>query len=199
MAVGAVRRRSAMPSLRPEAAAEQGHVSTPSPPRQHQVSEAFRQTIYGLHRDGINRRELGRREASARQQWNAIMAWHASSPNSIHGGVPTVLGSDEHFFTRRKGFATTLCDLRNHKVYDVVLGRSEASLSAYLQRLEDKEAVKVVCMDLSSGYRALVAKFFPNAVIVADRFHVIRLINHHFLACWRDLDPVAARTADCLR
>ena len=23
-----------------------------------------------------------------------------------------------------------------------------------------------------------------NARIVADRFHVIRLINHHFLACW---------------
>ena len=26
------------------------------------------------------------------------------------------------------------------------------------------------------------------AVIVADRFHVIRLINHHLLASWRELD-----------
>ena len=40
------------------------------------------------------------------------------------------MGIDEHFFTRRKGYATTLCDLRNHKVYDVVLGRSELSLEA---------------------------------------------------------------------
>jgi transposase len=28
---------------------------------------------------------------------------------------------------------------------------------------------------------------------VADRFHVIRLVNHHFLTCWRDLDPVGAK------
>ena len=36
-----------------------------------------------------------------------------------------MLGIDEHFFTRRSGYATTLCDLRNHKIYDVVLGDSE--------------------------------------------------------------------------
>jgi transposase len=105
----------------------------------------------------------------------------------------TVLGIDEHFFTRRKGYATTLCDLRNHKIYDVVLGRSESSLEAYLARLEGKAEVRVVCMDLAPAYRALVRKHFPNARIVADRFHVIRVIHHHFLACWRELDPAGSR------
>jgi transposase len=28
---------------------------------------------------------------------------------------------------------------------------------------------------------------------VADRFHVIRLINRHLLALWRELDPVGSR------
>jgi hypothetical protein len=81
---------------------------------------------------------------------------------------PTVLGIDEHFFTRKKGFATTLCDLLNHTIYDVVLGRSEASLEAYLQGLQGRNAVKVVCMDLSATYRAVVKKYFPNARIVAE-------------------------------
>ena len=53
-------------------------------------------------------------------------------------------------------------------------------------------------MDLASVYRALVRKYFPNAKIVADRFHVIRLINHHFLACWRELDPVGAKNRGLL-
>lgn len=106
---------------------------------------------------------------------------------------PTILGIDEHFFTRKKGFATTLCDLRNHTIYDVVLGRSEASLEAYLQGLQGRNAVKVVCMDLSPTYRSVVKKYFPKARIVADRFHVIRLTNHHFLACWKEIDPVASR------
>jgi transposase len=53
-------------------------------------------------------------------------------------------------------------------------------------------------MDLSSPYRALVRRFFPNARIVADRFHVIRIVNHHFLACWRDIDPTGSRNRGLL-
>ncbi len=59
-------------------------------------------------------------------------------------------------------------------MFDVVLGRSEASLEKYLEHLPGKENVQVICMDLASVYRALVKKHFPKAQIVADRFHVIR-------------------------
>ena len=44
-------------------------------------------------------------------------------------------------------------------------------------------------MDLAEHYRSLVRKHFPKALIVADRFHVIRLVNEKFLACWAALDP----------
>lgn len=43
---------------------------------------------------------------------------------------PRVLGIDEHFFSRKDGYATSLCNLQRHTVYDVVLGRSEAALEA---------------------------------------------------------------------
>ncbi len=158
-------------------------------------SEAFRQMIYQHHLDGINRSCLGRREgigaATVERHFRHGLQrqfgeWHAPQ-------CPTILGIDEHFFTRKKGFATTLCDLKNHKIYDVVLGRSEAALDAYFQRLQGKDKVRVVCIDLASHYRSLVQKHFPNAKIVADRFHVIRLVNHHFLACWRELDPTGCK------
>jgi transposase len=48
-------------------------------------------------------------------------------------------------------------------------------------------------MDLAVVYRSIVKKQLPKAVIVADRFHVIRLVNHHFLACWREIDPVGSK------
>lgn len=159
------------------------------------ASEAFRQAIFQQHLDGINRSLLGRREgigaATVERHFRHGLARQFSEK---HASVcPTILGIDEHFFTRKKGFATTLCDLRNHTIYDVVLGRSEASLAAYLQGLQGRDAVKVVCMDLSPTYRLVVKKYFPKARIVADRFHVIRLTNHHFLACWKEIDPVASR------
>jgi len=84
-------------------------------------------------------------------------------------------------------FATTFFDLKNHKIYDVVKGRSEGDLKDYLERLPGKERVKVVCMDLSSTYRSIVKKYFPNALIVADRFHVIRLIQHQCMMTYREL------------
>jgi transposase len=163
--------------------------------RFQRASEAFQKAIYQQHLDGINRSRLGRREAIGaatveryfrRGLQRQFREWHPPR-------CPLLLGIDEHFFTRRKGYATTFCDLRNHKVYDVVLGRSEAALEAYLARLEGKAEVQVVCMDLASVYRSLVRKYFPNARIVADRFHVIRIVNHHFLACWKDLDPVGSK------
>ena len=75
----------------------------------------------------------------------------------------------------------------------MVLGRSAAPLESYLERLEGKNRVRVICMDLASAYRVLARKHFPNARIVADRFHVIRLINRHFLACWREIDATGAK------
>jgi transposase len=43
-------------------------------------------------------------------------------------------------------------------------------------------------MDLSNTFRNLAHKYFKNALVVADRFHVVRLINHHFLKTWSLLD-----------
>ena len=106
---------------------------------------------------------------------------------------PRVMGIDEHFFTRKDGYATTIVNLTSHKVFDVVLGRSELSLRAYLRRLIGKENVRVILMDLSETYRSIAKKHFPNAMIVADRFHVIRLVNHHFIKTWSELDERGRR------
>jgi transposase len=102
---------------------------------------------------------------------------------------PTVLGIDEHFFSRKQGYATTFCNLRKHRIFDIVKGRSASDLAGYLNQLQGKERVKVICIDLSSTYRHLIKQHFPNAKIVADRFHVIRLMNHMCMQTYQDIDP----------
>ena len=37
--------------------------------------------------------------------------------------------------------------------------------------------IKEVSIDLSGNYRGLVRKVLPNADIMADRFHVMKLVN----------------------
>jgi transposase len=168
-------------------------------PGQH-ATEAFRGKVFQDHWDGISCSRVGQREAISgatveRHFQHFLVRLLAERSGRT---CPQVLGLDEHFFSRRHGYATTLCDLKNHSVYDVVLGRSEAALESYFQRLEGKHLVRVVCIDLASPYRALVRRHFPQAVIVADRFHVIRLVNQHFLALWRQLDPAGARNRGLL-
>lgn len=168
--------------------------------RCQRATEPFREAIFRQHLDGINRSCVGRREgigaATVERHFRHGLERQFSERHSLR--CPTVLGIDEHFFTRRKGFATTFCDLKNHTIYDVVLGRSEASLEDFCERLEGKQRVRIVCIDLSVTYRALVRKQFPQAQIVADRFHVIRLVNQHFLSCWREIDPVASKNRGLL-
>jgi transposase len=159
------------------------------------ASEPFRRSVCQKHYDGISRSRLGQRErisGATVERWfgDYLRRLAAERASPV---CPPILGIDEHFFTRKLGYATTFCDLRNHSVYDVVAGRSEQALEAWLGKLEGKDRVRVVCMDLASVYRSLVRKHFPHARIVADRFHVIRIINHHFLACWKELDPVGAK------
>ena len=164
------------------------------------ATEPFRRSVFYRHWDGISRRRLGQREgigSATVERWFQDFLQRLEAERS-GAPCPQVLGIDEHFFTRRHGYATTFCDLRGHKVFDVVLGRSQASLESYLERLEGKHLVRLVCMDLSSAYRAIARKHFPNARIVADRFHVIRLINHHFLACWREIDPANSKNRGLL-
>lgn len=47
----------------------------------------------------------------------------------------------------------------------------------------------MICIDLSSTYRHLIQRYFPNAKIVADRFHVIRLMLHQCMQTYQDIDP----------
>jgi len=155
------------------------------------ATEPFRRSVYVHHCDGINASRLSQLEgigSATVLRWT--MDFLEREAAEFQGApCPRILGIDEHYFSRKDGYATTFCNLHRHAIFDVVLGRSEAALESYLSKLPGKERVRVVCMDLSSTYRAIVQKYFPKAKIVADRFHVIRLITMHFLACWREIDP----------
>lgn len=145
--------------------------------------------IFHQHTRGISQKDLAQQFKKGKA---TIERWYhrhyqEQERELINTPCPIVLGIDEHFFSRKQGFATTFCDLKKHKIFDIVKGRSETDLSSYLASLQGKERVKVVCMDLSSTYRSIIKKHFPNAKIVADRFHVIRLMQHQCMMTYREL------------
>jgi transposase len=155
------------------------------------TTQAFRREVFQRHYDGVCGKTLSERlligEASVERFYRDMLTLKLSELKN--NPCPRVLGIDEHFFTRKDGYATTLCDLGKRRVYDVIPGRSEIALEGPLGDLLERDKVKVIVMDLSETYRSICRKHFKNAKIVADRFHVIRLVNHHFLKTWQILDP----------
>jgi transposase len=154
------------------------------------ATERLKQEVAHYHNEGVSQSSLAKQlhlgKSTVERWYHQCFVKRFVEQGDRH--CPTILGIDEHHFSRKQ-FATTFCDLRKHRVFDVVKGRSEKDLLGYLSQLKGRERVKVVCMDLSSSYRALVQKHFPNAKIVADRFHVLRLLSHQSLQACRKIDP----------
>jgi transposase len=154
-------------------------------------TEALKRQVYRQHTQGISRRSLagncGRSDTTIARYYDHMYELENRKLASLE--VPRVLGIDEHFFSARKRFATTFCDLRKRRIFDVAAGRSQADLQPYLRDLKSKNRVRIVCMDLSESYRSIVRSAFPAALVVADRFHVVRLALHHLMQTCRVIDP----------
>jgi transposase len=163
-------------------------------------TEGFRLEVFEKHNNGHTQSYLS---ASLRIGTATVERWYhdllaKKVSNSKNNPCPRVIGIDEHFFTKRQGYATTLCDLAHNKVFDLTLGRTDKALDGYFNKLAGKDNVRVVVMDLSDPYRNIIRKHFPSALIVADRFHVIRLINHHYLKTWNLIDPIGRKNRGLL-
>lgn len=93
---------------------------------------------------------------------------------------PKTVGLDEHRFKRGPHgmeFVSVICDHRNRRIFELVQGRSKVELESALAKIPGRENVSFVTTDLSSTYRSFVKDFFPNAKVVADKFHVVRLMH----------------------
>ena len=96
---------------------------------------------------------------------------------------PKTVGIDEHSFIRNKQyghkeFATVIVDYNNKRIKELVPGRTVATLQHSLRYIKGRENVKNVAIDLSPTYRSFAQNYFPNAKIIADKFHVVRLLNN---------------------
>lgn len=104
----------------------------------------------------------------------------------------SAIGLDETSFVRharrRTSFVTTVCDVANHRIIDIVDSRDYVRVAAWIdQRPEGwRRGIRHATLDMSPSYRAVYDVMLPHAVQIADRFHVIALAN-------RALDEVRRR------
>jgi transposase len=85
-------------------------------------------------------------------------------------GTPRVLGVDDWSQRRGHTFGTLLVDADQRRPIELLQDRTAATLASWL---ETHPSIEVVTRDRSTAYAEGAARGAPQAVQVADRFHVI--------------------------
>ncbi len=141
-------------------------------------------------------RRVGRDAHSVAETARAFgVSWHtAMAAVRDHGrprvdhlsrlGAPGALGLDETAFLAANGkhptqLVTGFVDLDRHRLVDVVENRSAAAVSAWLRSKPEqwRDGIVTVAIDPYRGYARAVADALPEAGLVVDHFHAVRLGN----------------------
>ena len=85
------------------------------------------------------------------------------------------LNVDEHSFSGRD-LKITIGEINSKKILAVLKNDDQPTLRRYFESWPDeaKSRVKELCIDMKSSYLTVLKEVFPDAIIVVDRFHVVK-------------------------
>jgi transposase len=92
----------------------------------------------------------------------------------VHFETPRWLGIDEVHLVKRP--RCLLTNIEQHTVIDLLTNRNKDTVCRYLYNLPHRERIELVTMDMWEPYKDAVYEMLPQATIVIDKFHVIRLV-----------------------
>ncbi|MDH3771987.1 MAG: ISL3 family transposase, partial [Nitrospirota bacterium] len=90
------------------------------------------------------------------------------------------LGIDEISYKKRHRYLTIVYDLDRHHVVWIGVGKGRETIDRFFQDVMSKgqrARVKTACCDMSKAYTGAISEHLPNALLVLDRFHVIKALN----------------------
>jgi transposase len=104
--------------------------------------------------------------------------WLEKKYKRIRLNQVSILGIDEVYLGKKLGYITVVRDIESGAVLYIGKGKGVDALKKFRKRIRRKAAqIAAVAMDMSNAYSAWVSEGLPNADIIYDHFHVIKLMN----------------------
>lgn len=93
---------------------------------------------------------------------------------TIRFETPKWMGIDEIHLIKPRG---VIANIQNNTIVELLPNRNKDTVVRFLHHLEGKECIQYVAMDMWTPYRDAVRAVIPQADIVVDKFHVVRMAN----------------------
>jgi transposase len=103
-----------------------------------------------------------------------VVRRHAAQPAS----APRVVGIDDWAWKRGRRYGTVVCDLEKRRIVDILPDREATTVTAWLSR---HPSITVIARDRGAGYKQAATDRRPEAVQVADRWHLMENASAAFL------------------
>jgi transposase len=103
-----------------------------------------------------------------------IVRRHAASPPE----VPRVVGIDDWAFKRGQRYGTIVVDLERRRIIELLPDREAATVAAWLAA---RPSIGIITRDRGAGYIQAAADGRPEAIQVADRWHLMENASAAFL------------------
>lgn len=116
--------------------------------------------------------EVGVTEGTIRLAFTEYV--QAKYEKKMNFATPRWLGIDEIYLIKPR---CVLTNVEKLAAFDVLNNRNKVTVTDRLWRLPDRRSVDLVTIDMWRPYRDAAHIALPNATVVVDKFHVVRLMN----------------------
>jgi transposase len=90
--------------------------------------------------------------------------------------VPRIIGIDDWAWCKGHRYGTVICDLERARVIDLLPDREKETVVDWLKQ---HPSIQVVSRDRATGYQEAILSGAPQAVQIADRWHLLHNLSQH--------------------
>ena len=127
--------------------------------------QAVKRTFLGIAE------EIGVTEGTIRLVFKDYVA---ALEQEIRFEVPRWMGIDEIHLIRPR---CVIANIANNTIVEMLHNRNKDTVVHYLHHLEGKERIQYVAMDMWQPYRDACQAVIPDAKVIIDKFHVVKMAN----------------------
>lgn len=98
----------------------------------------------------------------------------ADLEKTVRYETPKWMGIDEIHHIKPRG---VISNIQNNTIVELLPNRNKETVARYLYNLAGRDGIKYVAMDMWQPYRDACQAVIPQAKVVIDKSHVVRMVN----------------------